>query len=178
MRALINSVVYLDVLYFTKIFHLNGSRVTSIFFTVLSHSGDGYLYPFIAAVLFVTHPGLADDFLITGLTAFAIELPSYKVLKSCIKRDRPCEVLTGIQKRLDPIDQFSFPSGHTAAAFLMATLLGCYFPMLIFPAFLWAICVAFSRIYMGVHYPTDILAGMLLGTLSALAGLLIIHSFF
>lgn len=178
MRALINSVVYWDVLYFTKIFYFNGSRVASVFFTVLSHSGDGYLYPAIGAILFFTHPDIAEDFLFSGLTAFTVELPAYKILKNSIKRHRPCEVLTGIQKRLEPIDQFSFPSGHTAAAFLVATLLSCYLPFLIFPAFLWAICVALSRIYMGVHYPTDILAGMALGTLSALFGLLVINSVF
>lgn len=175
MRTFLDSVVYWDVLYFTKIFHLNGSKVMSVFFSVLSHTGDGYLYPVIGIFLFFACPDMAGEFFLTGLTAFAVELPTYKILKNCIKRDRPCEVLTGIQQRLDPIDQFSFPSGHTAAAFLIATLLACYLPFLIFPAFLWAICVAFSRIYMGVHYPTDILAGMVLGTLSAFTGLLVIH---
>jgi undecaprenyl-diphosphatase len=68
-------------------------------------------------------------------------------------------------------DQFGFASGRTAAAVLMATLLGTAFPQLFPIAGAWALVVGFARIYLTVHYPADVVAGMLPGGLNALAGI-------
>jgi undecaprenyl-diphosphatase len=73
-----------------------------------------------------------------------------------------------------PSDQFSFPSGHTAAAFAMATLVSFHFPILTLPVIIWALLVGFSRIYLGVHYPTDILAGIVIGVTSGFGGVMLI----
>ena len=90
-----------------------------------------------------------------------------------MKRPRPFQKLEGLAGLIMPGDRFSFPSGHTAAAFVIASLIGFCYPAAQVPACLWASIVGFSRIYLGVHYPTDVLAGACLGTLSAKAGLLI-----
>jgi len=72
-----------------------------------------------------------------------------------------------------PPDRFSFPSGHTAAAFAIAlSLLGAA-PALVIPALILAFAVGFARIYLGVHYPIDVVFGALLGCFTGLiAGLL------
>jgi undecaprenyl-diphosphatase len=66
-----------------------------------------------------------------------------------------------------PLD-LSFPSGHAATSFAGATLLSAFLPRLRLPLYLLAALVAWSRVYVGVHYPLDILAGALLGTVVAL----------
>ena len=96
------------------------------------------------------------------LMGFAIERPVYLVLKNVLKRNRPFRVLA-IRNEVDPSDQFSFPSGHTCAAFLFTTLVCHTLPVLWIPLLIWATLVGLSRIVLGVHYPTDVLVGAVLG---------------
>jgi undecaprenyl-diphosphatase len=173
MKAWVNSFVHWDIVFATAIFGLNGKKLTSFVMPWISHSGNGYYYPVIPAVLLLINPQKAGSFFLAGLFAFAVELPLYKFLKISIKRLRPYEVVSGIHGRVSPIDQFSFPSGHTAAAFVMATLLSYFFPIMSTPMFCWALLVGFSRIYLGVHYPTDILAGIVIGLFSATMALIV-----
>ena len=63
---------------------------------------------------------------------------------------------------------YSFPSGHTAASFSIATTIALNMPRLAIFVFVIAIIVGISRVYLGVHYPTDVAAGIILGTLPAL----------
>ena len=174
MKTFVNSVTHWDSVFATAIFGLSGRRLLSSTMPWISHTGNGYYYPLVPVMLLIFDTRTAWSFFFAGLVAFAIELPLYKALKNGIKRHRPCEVLSRVSGRVSPSDQFSFPSGHTAAAFVMATLLSYFFPILSMPLFSWALLVGFSRIYLGVHYPTDILAGLVIGLLSALSALIIV----
>jgi undecaprenyl-diphosphatase len=90
-------------------------------------------------------------------------------LKYSINRKRPYEINPLIVKA-DKGGSPSFPSGHVSEAFSSATALAIAFPKwyVVAPAYLWATSVGYSRMYLGVHYPTDILAGAIAGSLSAL----------
>ena len=167
MRTLVDSLYRWDVIFFNTIFGLNGRRAISVVMPCISHTGNGYYYPAIPALVFLFQPEMAPLFFLTALVAYAVEVPLFVLMKHWVKRDRPCEVLDDIQNRIIPSDQFSFPSGHTSAAFVMATLIGYFFPLLALPVYLWALLVGLSRIYLGVHYPTDILAGIFIGSLTA-----------
>lgn len=86
------------------------------------------------------------------------------ILKNFFARIRPCDVNTQIQLLIARPDGFSFPSGHTAASF--AAVAGLYFSgerKLWKPALALACLIAFSRLYLYVHYPTDILGGIFVG---------------
>ncbi|PKB18956.1 phosphatase PAP2 family protein [Flavobacterium sp. 5] len=90
------------------------------------------------------------------------------VLKNSIKRDRPYVTYPEIDNVTNE-SSYSFPSGHTSAAFATATSLSMAYPKwyVIAPSFLWAGAVGYSRMYLGVHYPTDVLAGAIVGSGSA-----------
>jgi undecaprenyl-diphosphatase len=174
MRGIVDSIARWDMLWLTAIVRLHGRRLLDRLMRSISWSASGFGYPLLAGFLLAVTPPEGRMLLAAGLIAFSIELPLYKVIKQCVKRNRPCEALPGVEARARPGDQFSFPSGHSAAAVLVATLLGHSFPFLYPIAGAWALAVGFSRVYLGVHYPSDVLAGMALGILSAWAGIAVV----
>jgi len=90
------------------------------------------------------------------------------LLKYAVNRPRPYVTYPDIMKKSDG-GSGSFPSGHTSAAFATATSLSLSYPKwyVIIPSYLWAGTVGYSRMYLGVHYPSDVLAGAVLGAGSA-----------
>jgi undecaprenyl-diphosphatase len=139
-------------------------------FRLLSQTGDGPFYVLI--LLLLMQDGIFfEESLPVFLMAFAVERPLYFVLKNAFKRNRPQAALTDFESLVIPSDQFSFPSGHTSAAFLMATLLGRFFPECQVLAFGWAGLIGLSRVVLGVHFPTDIIAGAMMGSSVALLAL-------
>ena len=92
------------------------------------------------------------------------------VLKPLVARVRPCDVNTAVQLLVVRPDDFSFPSGHTGASFAAVAALCTSRNRLWMPSLLLAALIAFSRLYLYVHYPTDILAGALLGVMAGWAG--------
>ena len=95
------------------------------------------------------------------------------VLKPLVARIRPCDVNTAVQLLVARPDDFSFPSGHTGASFAAASALFFSRSRLWIPSLIFAVLIAFSRLYLYVHYPTDILAGMILGVMTGWIGNLV-----
>lgn len=145
--------------------HSYGRFIT--FIRAVSHTGDGYLHLLLPLMVMLVDPEQGRSFLLLILTAFTIERPLYFVLKNTLKRRRPPAVIPYFFSLVKPSDQFSFPSGHTMASFLLAGLAITYFGSSAYPLYIWASAVGASRVILGVHFPTDILAGASLGSLIA-----------
>jgi undecaprenyl-diphosphatase len=141
----------------------------------ISRTGDGPLYLLAAVVTLAFEPVHGATFFWAGSIAYTLDVSLYLLLKNWIKRDRPATKIDFYEAWIKPSDQFSFPSGHTAAAFLFAFLVASFYPAFALPCYLWATLIGVSRVLLGVHYPSDIVAGALLGSGCALMGLFI-HS--
>lgn len=84
-------------------------------------------------------------------------------LKMIMSRERPYNIIEQLNTFGIDLSDYSFPSGHTTASFSLATTLALNIPKLSIVVFLLAAIIAISRIYLGVHYPTDVVAGVILG---------------
>ena len=132
-------------------------------FGIVSRLGDGVFWYALMSVLAVvggTRGAVAAlHMALTGLVAAAM----YRGLKRWTRRPRPFRAHNGIVPYIAPLDEFSFPSGHTLHAVSFTMIALAYFPMLAPLLVPFAIVVAMSRIVLGLHYPSDVLAATVIG---------------
>ncbi|HEX9180915.1 MAG TPA: phosphatase PAP2 family protein [Burkholderiales bacterium] len=128
-----------------------------------SRLGDGVFWYALLAALLVLHgaeaAGTLLHILLTGVACTLI----YKWLKARTLRPRPCQVMQAIRAGAAPLDQFSFPSGHTLHAVAFSVMSGAWFPETAWVVWPFTFLVALSRPVLGLHYPSDVLAGAAIG---------------
>jgi undecaprenyl-diphosphatase len=137
-------------------------RVTRLF-AVVSRLGDGYVWYALIALLplFGGELGLVAALHLSALALINVAL--YRTLKRWTRRPRPFRRHEGIVAWVAPLDEFSFPSGHTLHA-VSFTLVACwYIPWLAVVLVPFAVLVALSRVVLGLHYPTDVFAATVIG---------------
>jgi len=141
------------------------------FFCLCSRLGDGELwFVLIFAPMFLdpVH-GLAATANLALVGAVAALL--YRRVKHWAKRPRPFAADPRIHAWVAPLDEYSFPSGHTLHAVSFGTVACAWYPALAWLLLPFAACVALSRVVLGVHYPSDVLAAALIGAVLAAASL-------
>jgi undecaprenyl-diphosphatase len=150
------------------------SRYLSIrsLFRLASRLGDGVFWYTLMAALLLSYRGEALTAVLHMLAVGLIGTVIYKLIKGKTLRPRPFNVYPAIVCVGKTLDQFSFPSGHTMHAVGFSIVAVSYFPALFWLVVPFAILVALSRPILGLHYPTDVLAGAALGAVIATTSLL------
>jgi undecaprenyl-diphosphatase len=125
--------------------------------------GDGWLWYGLGVMLLAA--GGVQRFSAIGAAGAAAVLGIivFKALKRLSQRPRPCQLEPHCWSKVLPPDKFSFPSGHTMTSFSTALVVSYFYPPLEGPLFFLAISIAISRIVLGMHFLSDVLAGMVLG---------------
>ena len=139
-------------------------RAVGLFFCAVSRLGDGMFWYALMVVLPIIYGqrGLvaAAHMALTGLTALQL----YRVLKRWTRRPRPFRVCPGVIAHVPPLDEFSFPSGHTLQAVGFTIVALAWYPQLAPLLVSFTVLIAASRVILGLHYPSDVLAAILIGS--------------
>lgn len=140
-------------------------------FRVASRLGDGVFWYALMAALLLHFGADALPAVLRMLGAAAAGVVIYKLVKHKTLRPRPFCVHPNIACTGRILDQFSFPSGHTMHAVSFTIIVLYYFPWLAWVVLPFSIMVALSRPILGLHYPSDVLAGAVAGAILALGTL-------
>ncbi|MHB1399698.1 MAG: phosphatase PAP2 family protein [Trichloromonadaceae bacterium] len=148
----------------------------TLLFRTASRLGDG---PFWGgcAILLAVFGGLAERLAVAaGLLAALGSVALFMAVKNLIGRPRPCDAWSGVTSLMTAPDRFSFPSGHTMTAFAVFAAFAPFLPSSILLFLPLAVLIGLSRVFLGLHYPSDVLVGAVLGsTLGHLAALVVVE---
>lgn len=137
------------------------------FMLAMTQIGEAWL-PIITILLFYQYGNLNVFVIQKVLWSFAISGLIAQAIKHLFDRDRPCVVLADAKVVGPAPGSQSFPSGHTTSAFAICTIFSLILPELTIPMLILAALCGVSRIYLGVHWPSDVIAGMIIGIATSL----------
>lgn len=131
--------------------------------------GDGGMIWIAATILLLIPKKTRKIGIMSAAALLGSLIINNNIIKNIVARPRPYTVLEELSILIPKPGEYSFPSGHTSSSFAAAVVFFRQLPKKWgVPALVLAILIGFSRIYVGVHYPTDVLAGMAVGTLLAI----------
>jgi undecaprenyl-diphosphatase len=170
-KAQIRAVTLWDETWCLRLNRASGVRWVRALLRAVSRLGDGILWYVLMGALVLADGARAVEPALCMVAVGAVGVMLYKWLKATTSRPRPYQVRAAIRLGADPLDRFSFPSGHTLHAVAFSVLMTAYHPPLGWLVWPFTLLVAVSRVVLGLHYPTDVLAGAAIGAMLALAAL-------
>jgi undecaprenyl-diphosphatase len=169
--SLIERAVALELSFCQQVNRKLGSRLIQSSFAIISRLGDGIFWYSLMICLPLLYGSAGLQVSATMFVVGVVNLSIYKVLKKKTSRARPCAASDLITLGAQPLDLYSFPSGHTLHAVAFSIILVSYYPFMGWVVIPFAALVAMSRVILGLHYPTDVLAGAAIGTTTAILAL-------
>jgi undecaprenyl-diphosphatase len=173
-RALLTFVARRDHNLMTRLNGWRPPRWFRLWMICATRGGDGWLWYTMGVCLLLFGGVHAGHAVLSAGVAAGTGVACFIGLKRTFRRRRPSVFASHCWTDLLPPDQFSFPSGHTITAFSVAVCLSLYFPALAAGLFFCAVSVAISRVVLGMHFLSDVIAGSIIGVLLGYAAFLTI----
>ena len=170
MGAFLEAVTTWDASVITAIYENVHSAFLTMFFRIVTLLGEGGIFWIAVAVILLFFKKTRRSGICIGASLLIGVVVGNGIIKNVIARPRPYDAIEGIESVVSHLSDYSFPSGHSLCCFEAATALAMNRTKWAIPAYVGAVLVAVSRIYIFVHYPTDVICGALLGVLFGVLG--------
>jgi undecaprenyl-diphosphatase len=162
-KAVWNQIQSNDHRLMRRVHRWRAPRWFRILMIVATRGGDGWFWYALAAILLFYGGPHRFAAVGSGLAAAFVGILLFRALKHSSRRKRPCEIEPHCWASILPPDKYSFPSGHSITAFGIAVSIGLFYPQLQGCLIAIAFLIAASRIILGMHFLSDVLAGSAIG---------------
>jgi undecaprenyl-diphosphatase len=174
-RPLFDLIVAGDYGLMRRVNRWRAPRWVRLWMVSATRGGDGWLWCVVGALLLLFGGALRLEAVGAAALSAGSGILVFLRLKRWTGRRRPCAIEPHCWATLLPPDQFSFPSGHSITAFAVAVSVGSFYPVLLAGLMFCALSVAVSRILLGMHFLSDVVAGAAIGSLLGYAAAVAIH---
>jgi undecaprenyl-diphosphatase len=169
-KAVWNQIESNDHRLMRRVHRWRAPRWFRILMILSTRGGDGWLWCALGLILVVYGGQLRFEAIGAGVGSAFVGICIFRVLKKASHRKRPCEIEPHCWASILPPDKYSFPSGHSITSFGVAISVGMFYPELQVCLLAAAFLIAASRIILGMHFLSDVLAGSAIGTILGLIG--------
>ena len=155
-----------------------GCKFLDFIMPIITLFGDGGIFWIALAILLLIFPKTRKTGLTMGISLALGFLVGNIFLKNAVGRIRPYDLNPNFDLLVDKLHDYSFPSGHTLASFEASVSIFLYNKKFGIAAIVLAVLIAFSRLYLYVHYPTDVLTSVILGTAFTIISFIIVKKIY
>ena len=170
MGAFLEAVTTWDASVITAIYENVHSAFLTMFFRIVTLLGEGGIFWIAVAVILLFFKKTRRSGICIGASLLIGVIVGNGIIKNVVARPRPYDAIAGIESVVSHLSDYSFPSGHSLCCFEAATALAMNRTKWAIPAYVGAVLGAVSRLFLFVHYPTDVICGALLGVLFGVLG--------
>jgi undecaprenyl-diphosphatase len=162
-QTMLNYIAQRDLSVMQRLNSWRAPRWIRLWMICATRGGDGWLWYAMSAVILLFGGPERFSAVCAGAVAATIGVLLFMGLKKVTHRRRPCAIASHCWATLLPPDQFSFPSGHSITAFAFSVPFSLFYPSLVAGLMFCAVSIALSRVIMGMHFLSDVVAGSAIG---------------
>jgi undecaprenyl-diphosphatase len=161
---MLDKILEFDGKFLLYLQNLMVNPIITPFFQFITKLGDNGLIWILISLGLLLYKQTRKVGILALISLFCVYMIDNVILKNLFERIRPYEIISGIQLLIEKQSSFSFPSGHTGSAFAAAIVFLKHLPKRYgIPVIILAVLIGFSRLYLGVHFPIDVIFGAMIG---------------